>query len=47
VLRCNIGDGGSDGEVTFHIDIEELSLKEFARLIRVNFLCRLSQANPE
>jgi hypothetical protein len=34
VLRCIIDDGGPDGEVTIHIDEEELSLKEFGRLLR-------------
>ncbi len=36
VLRCIIDDGGPDGEVTFHIDNEELSLDEFGRLLRVH-----------
>jgi hypothetical protein len=36
VLRCIIDDGGPDGEVTIHIDKEELSLKEFGRLLRVH-----------
>jgi hypothetical protein len=36
VLRCIIDDGGPDGEVTIYIDKEELSLKEFGRLLRVH-----------
>jgi len=36
VLRCIIDDGGLDGEVTIYIDKEELSLKEFGRLLRVH-----------
>jgi hypothetical protein len=36
VLRCIIDDGGPDGEVTIHIDEEELSLKDFGRLLRVH-----------
>jgi hypothetical protein len=36
VLRCIIDDGGPDGEVTIHIDKEELSLKDFGRLLRVH-----------
>ena len=36
VLRCIIDDGGPDGEVTIHIDKEELSLKELGRLLRVH-----------
>jgi len=32
VLRCIIDDGGPNGEVTIHIDDEELSLREFGRL---------------
>jgi hypothetical protein len=35
VLRRIIDDGGPDGEVTIHIDKEELSLKEFGWLLRV------------
>ena len=33
LLRCFIEDGGSDGEVTVHIDNQELSLREFGRLL--------------
>jgi hypothetical protein len=33
VLRCVIDDGGPDGEPTFHIDDQELSLREFGRLL--------------
>jgi hypothetical protein len=36
VLRCIIDDGGPAGEVTIHIDKEELSLKDFGRLLRVH-----------
>jgi hypothetical protein len=36
VLRCIIDDAGPDGEVTIHIDDEELSLAEFGRLLRVH-----------
>jgi len=36
VLRCIIDDGGPDGEVTIYIDREELSLKDFGRLLRVH-----------
>jgi hypothetical protein len=36
VLRCIIDDGGPDGEVTIHIDDQELSLKEFGRLLTVH-----------
>ena len=36
VLRCIIDDGGPDGEVTIHIDDQELSLAEFGRLLRVH-----------
>ncbi len=30
---CFIEDGGPDGEVTVHIDDQELSLREFGRLL--------------
>lgn len=33
VLRCIADDGGPDGEVTIHIDNEELSLAEFGKLL--------------
>ena len=36
VLRCIIDDAGSEGEVTIHIDDQELSLREFGRLLRVH-----------
>jgi len=36
VLRCIIDDDGPDGEVTLHIDNEELSLEEFGRLLSVH-----------
>ena len=36
VLRCIIDDGGPDGEVVIHIDDQELSLREFGRLLRVH-----------
>ena len=36
VLRCVIDDGGPEGEVTIHVDNEELSLDEFGRLLRVH-----------
>jgi len=36
VLRCIIDDGGLDGEVVIHIDDQELSLREFGRLLRVH-----------
>ncbi len=36
VLRCIIDDGGPEGEVTIHIDDQELSLAEFGRLLRVH-----------
>jgi hypothetical protein len=36
VLRCIIDDGGPEGEVTIHIDDEELSLAEFGRMLRVH-----------
>ena len=36
VLRCIIDDGGPDGEVVVHIDDQELSLREFGRLLRVH-----------
>ena len=34
VLRCIVDDGGPDGEVTIHIDNEELSLAELGKLLR-------------
>jgi hypothetical protein len=36
VLRCIIDDAGPDGEVTIHIDDQELSLREFGRLLSVH-----------
>jgi len=33
VLRCVIEDGGPDGEAVIYIDEQELSLKEFGRLL--------------
>jgi hypothetical protein len=36
VLRCIVDDGGPDGEVTIHIDDQELSLAEFGRLLAVH-----------
>ena len=36
VLRCIVDDGGPDGEVTIHIDDQELSLKDFGRLLAVH-----------
>ena len=33
LLRCHIDDGGPEGEVTVHIDDQELSLREFGRLL--------------
>jgi hypothetical protein len=36
VLRCIIDDGGPNGEVIIHIDGQELSLREFGRLLRVH-----------
>jgi hypothetical protein len=33
VLRCVIGDGGSDGEAIVWIDEHELSLREFGRML--------------
>jgi len=36
VLRCIIDDAGPNGEVTIHIDDQELSLREFGRLLRVH-----------
>src|SRR5208337_1015132 len=36
VLRCIIDDGGPDGEVVIHIDDQELSLREFGRLLSVH-----------
>jgi len=36
VLRCIIDDGGPNGEVIIHIDDEELSLREFGRLLSVH-----------
>jgi hypothetical protein len=35
-LRCIIDDAGQNGEVTIHIDDQELSLAEFGRLLRVH-----------
>ncbi len=35
VLRCIIDDAGPNGEVTIHIDDQELSLAEFGRLLNV------------
>lgn len=34
VIRCYVDDGGEDGEVTVHIDGNELSLAEFGQLLR-------------
>jgi hypothetical protein len=36
VLRCIIDDGGPNGEVIIHIDEQELSLREFGRLLSVH-----------
>ena len=36
VLRCIIDDAGANGEVTIHIDDQELSLAEFGRLLSVH-----------
>jgi hypothetical protein len=36
VLRCIIDDGGPDSEVVIHVDDQELSLREFGRLLRVH-----------
>jgi hypothetical protein len=36
VLRCIIDDGGPSGEVTVHVDDQELSLAEFGRLLAVH-----------
>ncbi len=36
VLRCIIDDTGSDGEVVIHIDKQELSLRDFGRLLAVH-----------
>jgi hypothetical protein len=36
VLRCFIDDAGRSGEVTIHIDDQELSLVEFGRLLSVH-----------
>ena len=36
VLRCIIDDSGPDGEVIIHIDKQELSLREFGRLLSVH-----------
>ncbi len=36
VLRCLIDDGGPNGEVIIHIDDQELSLREFGRMLRVH-----------
>ena len=35
VLRCIVDDGGPNGEVIIHIDDQELSLKDFGRLLSV------------
>ncbi len=34
VIRCYVDDGGEDGEVTVHIDGNELSLAEFGQLLK-------------
>ena len=34
VIRCYVDDGGQDGEVTVHIDGNELSLAEFGQLLK-------------
>jgi len=34
VLRCIIDDGGPKGEAVIHIDDQELSLREFGRLLK-------------
>ena len=36
VLRCIFDDGGPEGEVTIHIDDQELSLAEFGRMLAVH-----------
>ena len=36
VLRCIIDDAGSEGEITIRIDDQELSLREFGRMLRVH-----------
>jgi len=36
VVRCIIDDGGPDREVTIHIDDQELSLREFGRMLAVH-----------
>jgi hypothetical protein len=36
VLRCIIDEGGSNGEVIINIDDQELSLREFGRLLSVH-----------
>jgi hypothetical protein len=36
VLRCIIDDGGPNGEVIIHIDDQELSFREFGRLLSVH-----------
>ena len=36
VIRCYVDDGGEDGEVTVHIDGNELSLAEFGQLLKCN-----------
>jgi len=36
VLRCLIDDGGPNGEVIISIDDQDLSLREFGRLLRVH-----------
>jgi len=33
LLRCHVDDGGPEGEITVHIDDQELSLREFGRLL--------------
>jgi hypothetical protein len=35
VLRCEVSDGGKNGEATFWIDDQELSLQEFGRMMTV------------
>ncbi len=36
LLRCHIDDDGPDGEITVQIDDQELSLREFGRLLRTH-----------
>ena len=36
VLRCIIDDGGPNGEVVISIDDQELSLREFGRMLAVH-----------